>query len=303
MKKFKRILKNRIFIFILGGLIFGAIGVSAATYFPSNQVTYDNKTSGLKSKDVQGALDELYSTCINPPGASDDILDNVEIVTSGDGLYEDEYEKGRYIYKGSDPNNYITFNGDKAGWRILSLENDKTIKIIKNESVTNMAWDDNRSENWAKPTSLNTYLNGNYYNSIINYYKPMIMSHVWYIGTFYLSNNPTMQNQINSEKATKWNGFIGLINASEYIRANSNKNLCGSIKLNDQNSVECQYTNWIMKNGGTRTITSIIVINNYNQLTSISAHNTYPSRPALYLSSDIKITGGNGSKNNPYTIE
>lgn len=61
--KFKKVLKNRIFIFVLGGLIFGTVGVCAATYFPSNQVTYDNKTSGLESTDVQGAIDELYNTC------------------------------------------------------------------------------------------------------------------------------------------------------------------------------------------------------------------------------------------------
>ena len=34
-----------------------------------------------------------------------DITDNV--VTSGDGLYEDQYEDGRYVYRGSEPNNYM----------------------------------------------------------------------------------------------------------------------------------------------------------------------------------------------------
>ena len=44
-------------------LIVGIAGVSAATYFPSGDVTYDNKESGLSSTDVQGAIDELYTTC------------------------------------------------------------------------------------------------------------------------------------------------------------------------------------------------------------------------------------------------
>ena len=30
---------------------------------------------------------------------------NVELVSSGDGLYEDQYESGRYIYRGQSPNN------------------------------------------------------------------------------------------------------------------------------------------------------------------------------------------------------
>ena len=79
------------------------------TYFPSNDVTYDNKISGLKSTDVQGAIDELYNVCF-PPTAGDSILDNTDIVTSGDGLYEDEYEDGRYFYKGKNVKNYVTFN-------------------------------------------------------------------------------------------------------------------------------------------------------------------------------------------------
>ena len=36
-----------------------------------------------------------------------------DVVDSGDGLYKDEYETGRYIYKGANPNNYITFNNEK----------------------------------------------------------------------------------------------------------------------------------------------------------------------------------------------
>ena len=52
-----------------------------------------------------------------------------EVVTNGDGLYKDEYEQGKYFYRGINPNNYITFNNET--WRILSLEDDDTLKIIK----------------------------------------------------------------------------------------------------------------------------------------------------------------------------
>lgn len=41
-EKIKKILKNRIILCTLTAIIFGTIGVSAATYFPSNDVTYDN---------------------------------------------------------------------------------------------------------------------------------------------------------------------------------------------------------------------------------------------------------------------
>ncbi len=61
--KLKKIFNNKIFIFIFGGVLFSAVSVYAVTYFPSNQVTYDNSSSKLSSTNVQGAIDELYNTC------------------------------------------------------------------------------------------------------------------------------------------------------------------------------------------------------------------------------------------------
>ena len=54
-------------------------------------------------------------------------------VTSGDGLYKDTYESGRFIYKGFEPNNYITFNDEL--WRIISVESDGKLKIVKNDDI------------------------------------------------------------------------------------------------------------------------------------------------------------------------
>ena len=62
-EKLKKIFNNKIFVFILGGLLFSVVSVYAVTYFPSNQVTYDNSSSKLSSTNVQGAIDELYKTC------------------------------------------------------------------------------------------------------------------------------------------------------------------------------------------------------------------------------------------------
>ena len=56
---------------------------------------------------------------------------NVELVSSGDGLYVDQYENGRYIYRGQSPNNYVEFNNEL--WRIIAKETDGTYKIIRDE--------------------------------------------------------------------------------------------------------------------------------------------------------------------------
>ena len=58
-----------------------------------------------------------------------DITDDV--VATGDGLYGDQYENGRYVYRGYNPNNYIKFNNEL--WRIIAKEADGTYKIIRDE--------------------------------------------------------------------------------------------------------------------------------------------------------------------------
>ena len=52
-----------------------------------------------------------------------------KVVTSGDGLYADKYDNGRYVYKGGNPNNFIKFSDEL--WRVISVEADGTLKIIR----------------------------------------------------------------------------------------------------------------------------------------------------------------------------
>ena len=149
MNKIKEFAKQYLIGFVLGVITAFSISVIAATYFPSGDVTYDNTYTELKSENVQDAIDELYGVCF-PPSAGDSILNKEPIVDSGDGLYADEYEEGKYTYKGANPNNYVTFNNEKAGWRIISINSDGTIKIMKDASIGDIAWDTSDSNNWNR---------------------------------------------------------------------------------------------------------------------------------------------------------
>ena len=69
MNRIKKLLHRNIKMIIVL-LLFIAIGAgvtySATTYlYNSNVIGYNNSNSGLASTDVQGALDELYNTCVN----------------------------------------------------------------------------------------------------------------------------------------------------------------------------------------------------------------------------------------------
>ena len=297
--------------FITGLIICGTISVIAATYFPSNDVTYDNTESGLKSTNVQGAIDELYGVCF--PSQVDFGGVEVPVVDESDGLYEDEYEDGRYFYKGGNPNNYITFNNEQAGWRIISIEPDGTIKIMRTDSIENQAWDTSGSygsNNWARPAYLNTYLNETYYNGLNATAKSQIVAKDWSIGGVTWDNN-NLNTQIKNENATKWNGKVALVTVSEYLRSNSNKNSCGSLSLNNANYSSCVNTGWMYTTAvswwwtlSPRSGTSdyVFYVTNYGTVSESRADTPLVAvRPAVYLSSEVTLTGS-GTQSDPYEI-
>ncbi len=313
-EKIKKFSRQYLIGFVIGIVVCGGVSVIAATYFPSNQVTYENTASGMKASDVQGAIDELYNVCFPPTPAGDQILDNVDIVSSGDGLYADEYEDGKYTYKGKNPNNYVTFNNEEAGWRIISINSDGTIKIMRDADINTsntLAWDSSRSNNWNRPASLNTYLNGTYYNSLTTTAQSQIVEATYYVGAVTYDNND-IQDQISDEKVTTSKVKVALPTLSEYIRANSNKEQCGTFSLNNDNySTTCKNSDWMFNstlswwtlspNSGSSY--ALFSVNGYGYVDYNNvSHTSTAVRPAITLSSKVQITGGTGTESDPYIL-
>ena len=293
----------------MSAILFSVVGVSAATYFESGAVTYDNTESGLTSTNVQGAIDELYVKAKQVSGGSDDKVEDMGgTVSSGDGLYADSYESGRYFYKGANPNNYITFNGERARWRIISLEPDGTIKIIRTESIGDMAWNTSELNNWVHPATLNTYLNGTYYNGLNSTAKSQIVSHTWRIGPV-TNENGCLTDNVNSEGDIRWTGKVGLATVSEYLRSNSNVGICRTFALNADNYSGCANSNWMVTSNNWWTLSfragysrRVFIVGSNGTVVDIDANVAiYAVRPAVYLSSSVKLSGS-GTSSNPYTI-
>ena len=303
----KKDFKNKLLYFSLGVMACSIVGVTAATYFPSNDVTYDNKASGLSATNVQTAIDELYNACKVPATGGDGILEKVPIVTSGDGLYKDEYEDGKYTYKGANPNNYITFNNEQAGWRIISINSDKTIKIIKVNSLGYKTWDTSNNNNWTRPATINTYLNETYYNTLNSSTQNQILSANYGIGKI-TNNNNNLTTQINDENSKLWNGKVALPTLSEYIRANSNKNSCGTFGSYNKNGYTiCNKTNWLFSDS-TLTLSAnkannFDVFSGGSSITTNDANYAYlNANPVVTINSEIIVSSGTGKKDDPFII-
>lgn len=160
-----------------------------------------------------------------------------EIVTSGDGLYETT-EPDKYIYRGANPNNYIwldenkdTIKQESETYRIISYEPDGTIKVIRDTSIGNYAWDE-RTDTTTGPrkNTNNTYCNytGTYYGCNVwgtqanTYYNDTTLTNLNqdfyykyypnntsplqnYTTTGIVTQNSSLNNYLNNEWTTKQN--------------------------------------------------------------------------------------------------
>ena len=264
----------------------------------------------------------------------------IPVVESGDGLYVDDTRAGRYVYRGSNPNNYITFSGEI--WRIISVEKDGTIKIIRNEDIGKIPFDskgfrDSTSNGaggtycaysskgcnaWAinsnfdtgnyngtvlKDSELSIYLNNEYYSTLNYEIKNNIQNYNWKIGYVEWWNND-LSTQITNENMITWNGKVGLISTSDYLNANSNIAQCGTFALTNDNVSICTTTNWLSTNYWYWTISprknaldDVLIIKEYIIQGFHPDDDAVFVRPAVYINSGISLSG-DGTQSNPYTI-
>ncbi len=286
-------------------------------YNPEITKQPENKTASFEMKldYVQKNKAEVEpSTVIDMKGIE------VPIVTTGDGLYADTYENGRYIYKGASPNNYITFNGEAAGWRIMAIETDGTIKIMRYDEIVLTDFDqanarvtgycsfaynngthygcnvwaktDNFDNNSTKPNGVSgkvdndsytkTYLNTTYYEQINEQDRNNIQKHNFYYGAVD-SSETNLANQIKSEQAYSAKSYIGMVTASDYIRSNNNPTTCNSLATTWGSTV-CGATTYMAKNVYWPLMTP----------SYLSNLQTYQNACMIY---DVKSTGGLGAPN------
>ena len=256
--------------------------------------------------------------------------------TNPNMLAYDDYGNLRYI--GANPNNYVLFNDEL--WRIIGVfsENthgvsgEKLIKIIWSESLGSA-----NTNNWST-ASLQTTLNGDYLNGSGSYAstgiksdtaRNMIATVTWKLGgtASYTSSSNGLASHfygyergttVYSGRPTTWSGKVALIYPSDYAYATSggsttNREACLAKELYNWDSssfTDCRYTDWLYDSSTTQwTLTphsssSPIVFAVYNTgiVSSYLATNSYGVSPSVYLTSNVKISGGTGSQSDPFIL-
>lgn len=309
------------------------------------------------------------------------------VVTSGAGLYQDTTFND-YIFKGKNPNNYLLFNNEL--WRIMSINSDGTLKIMKAKAISGTPydtpifnddftynasslqdtrysanssdycysskagingeyygckiWGSNKTlydknknpitktkyDNGAdknlpnKDSALSIYLNGDYYNTLSDDAKTLIIDSWFNVGPFVgpfqdLDENEPFSDEVTNLESVKWFGKIGITELENYKRTSANSSCKNLVSLGASYACVADIKSYIYEaHVSTRRVYTMNSYNdrtyddNYNSVMLFSRDgdigNYYPCNgyefiPTLTIRSNLKFVDGDGTETNPYVLE
>ncbi len=305
---------------------------TCATLYKITKVEEGKITSSLK-------YTRLANT--NKVTKSDIYTSTLDLKERKSGIFSTNDDEGRsYYLRGEITNNYVSFAGRK--WQIVRINGNGSIRLISEESIggsvfTNITdnikaagytYDNDHictSENQCTTNSgtssvIKEYLEEWYNSNLSNYDQEIELENYCNDTTFsettdntsytYFGINDRMINgtptlKCPNTKETYGGSYklkIGLLSGDEMIFSGlGNKKRYGFLNTKG-------YYWWYMSPGYTFAYNDYIYVRQYSNATPSGAqrdfpHNDDPVFPVINLKSDIQITGGDGSKSNPYIVE
>ena len=328
MKKLKSFIKSNIktvVAFILGLIISGTSVYAATILYNANQVGYDNTSSGLTSTDVQGALDELYTKAEKCPNAPVKLGDYISLTPS----------KTSFTIKtsltGYDSDQ--TINPSELNlWRVIDIHSDGSFDVVS-EYVSSI------NVSFSGTTGYANFVGA--LNTIAAQYqvpgKTIGSRHIGYGGQTSIigdtsafdgttSTAPSTTSTSSPTTGTGEEYFGGVAGDTLYLKDytlvsnvyKSDTTTYGSSGLKAYKTGTTNPTNyWLASRNffygsavlfyfmGRYVIThgglSDFNLRRFNRGWKDST-NSAAVRPILTLKSGITTSGGNGTKDNPYTL-
>ena len=330
---------NKYLLSLIGIFVLLLTGIISYNY---TNTSYAKWSSSIESKNIikihiktgKSALE--FAQANVGKGGLEKITHEIDNTLQVNNMFATEYR-----YRGGDStvNNYVTFNNEI--WRIIGIipteDTDGNVenrfKIIKDEFFGNKYWNTTKDtttdsyNNWTSAT-LNTYLNNSYYNTLSSDAKNMIGTTKYYLGGYnnspsfrsdvmwqyerkneanrtgyYYGTNPIMQNDASKK--------IALMYASDYGYAASKE--CTSNLYDYDGSASCKTTNnwldksavtWLLPQGSGQSYIAFVVFS--SGCVRSDSNNVFYSesavRPVLTLSSNVKISSGKGTSEQPYQL-
>ena len=307
-------------------------------------VEYLNKTDENQSNQMGKSFSVDIGIGEKITSMSDKITDLAKTDTVN--LATDDVDNNvRYI--GANPNNYVYFNcSDYTNptantcekWRIIGVFNNVTksdgtkenlVKIIRDESIGDIAWDSNNVNDWSTATLQQNLNSGTYYTTTLknDTTRNAIEEVVWNLGGTDAYNTSTASmfytaergTTVYSGRPTTWTGKIGLMYSSDYGYATSggttkDRATCLAKELWNWASSDfsdCKGNDYLYNSSlyqwtlapSSALDRRVFGVGKDSDVYYIFANIAGAVRPALFLKSNIQVDKGTGEKSNPYTLK
>ena len=275
MRRRRQRRKLFIFLFVLSSFLFLTFS-SAYAILNRDVVVHGNASLVIQNSSggnfIEGVVDEDDGLVENGDGSSDFVGDS-----------------------GTTVNNFIQILGDDYLWRILSIDVDGNLKIIRNRDESlSMPFisSGGNARDWANTLILQN-LKSWYQENLSSYSDVIVQNPEWILNEASDKNNPSVVNTVGVYTDSP----IGLIRNEEIFDSNN---------VNGGNKV----SSWLTGDGYQWTMTYYIGndkqawrVNNKGKFmnSSMDSSNTY-IRPVVYLKANILFASGDGSIDKPFVI-
>ncbi len=240
------------------------------------------------------------------------VLQDSPITTSGYGLYSMNGEK---VFRGENVNNYVQM--EKALWRIVKINSDNSITLIKETQVGFTApWDNRYNESVGYNVGVNVYATSRIKEYLETAYntekedeiflsandKAKLISYDLCVGSR-ATNSKTNTNAIECQIKSA-SQKLGLLTVSDYINASVDPNCVTAENQSCQNyNYLVQNYNWWLGTPVTNTTDRAYSVSVKGEIKSSTTADYYGVRPVIKLSPTVAITGGTGTSTDPYVIK
>ena len=227
----------------------------------------------------------------------------------------------RYAGASADVKNYICLGSSETTcpddnlYRIIGVFGDNNhgikdqqlVKVIKNTSIGNIAWDTTESNDWAS-ASLNTTLNSTIKTEKLSGFEDKIANVTWRVSGYNKSSD-TAKGVYTGEitNATKTHtAKIGLMYPSDYGYATTpdywTTNLFDYVNAaKNKDWLLLGSQEWLLSPHSSSSINAWFAYDSGRVDGGYVAH-TYAVRPSFYLLSSVNFAGGDGTASSPIRV-
>ena len=237
-----------------------------------------------------------------------------KVVTSGYGLYKLNND---YVYRGENVDNYVQL--DEGLWRIVKINSNNRIMLIKELSVGNpLAWDNRYNSEIGYSSGINNYSASRVKEYIDKIYdnpkenlnevmlssndKQKIVAYTLCTGKRDINEKDNSRNIECSQVLN--NQKVGLLSANDYINASVDSN-CNSLadkSCSNYNYLKEKY-NWWLVTASTGASDKVYSITDNGRVSLLSAVSFAYVRPVIYLNNKVLYKSGTGTKEDPFILK